>query len=124
MHAWHPWLRKFVHWRLPHASACRAGLKRAREMVNKVVEKRRQEIEAAKLKGEESPTYYDALAWTLENPAGNDFEPGDVQLALAMAALFTTTSIVIPDKPYRPNPFRAWNLSWRCFGEDMGARNT
>ncbi|KAI6767692.1 hypothetical protein HG530_005701 [Fusarium avenaceum] len=93
MHAWHPWLRNIVHWRLPHASACRAGLKRAREMVNKVVEKRRQEVEAAKLNGEESPTYYDALAWTLESPAGNEFEPGDVQLALAMAALFTTTEV-------------------------------
>jgi cytochrome P450 len=93
MHAWQPWLRNIVHWRIPHASACRAGLKRAREMVNKVVEKRRQEVQAANLKGQESPTYYDALAWTLESPAGNEFEPGDVQLALAMAALFTTTEV-------------------------------
>jgi cytochrome P450 len=62
-------------------------------MVNKVVEKRRQEVQAANLKGQESPTYYDALAWTLESPAGNEFEPGDVQLALAMAALFTTTEV-------------------------------
>ncbi|KAH7262813.1 cytochrome P450 [Fusarium tricinctum] len=93
MHAWNPWLRNIVHWHLPHASACRAGLKRAREMVNKVVEKRRQEVEIAKLNGQASPTYYDALAWTLENPVGNEFEPGDVQLALAMAALFTTTEV-------------------------------
>ncbi|KAF5587845.1 cytochrome P450 monooxygenase monooxygenase (lovA) [Fusarium pseudoanthophilum] len=72
---------------------CRAGLKRAREMVNKVVQKRRQEEQEATLKGEEPPTYYDALAWTLESPLGNEFEPADVQLALAMAALFTTSEL-------------------------------
>jgi hypothetical protein len=94
MHAWHPWIRNIVQWRLPHASACRAGLKRARQMVNKVVEKRRQEVEAATQRGQEPPEYYDAIAWTLESPAANVFEPGDVQLALAMAALFTTTEVL------------------------------
>ncbi|KAM0191634.1 hypothetical protein ACHAPI_008685 [Fusarium lateritium] len=93
MRTWHPWLRNIVHWRLHHSSACRAGLKRTREMVNQVVEKRRQEVETAKLKGQESPTYYDALAWTLESPSASKFEPGDVQLSLAMAALFTTTEV-------------------------------
>lgn len=93
MHACHPWLRSVRQWSFPHASACRSGLKRAREMVNKVVQKRRQEEEQAKLSRQEPPMYYDALAWTLENPAAEGFEPGDVQLALAMAAFFTTAEI-------------------------------
>jgi hypothetical protein len=93
MQACHPWLRSLLQWNLPHASACRSGLQRAREMVNKVVQKRRQEAEEAKAQGQEPPTYYDALAWTLENPAADGFEPGDVQLALAMAALFTTSEL-------------------------------
>ncbi|EXM26139.1 hypothetical protein FoTM2_010935 [Fusarium oxysporum f. sp. vasinfectum] len=93
MHLWPSWLRWLVVWYLPGASACRAGLKRAREMVNKVVQKRRQEEQEAKLEGKEAPAYYDALAWTLESPLGNEFEPADVQLALAMAALFTTSEL-------------------------------
>ncbi|EXK36777.1 hypothetical protein FOXG_08910 [Fusarium oxysporum f. sp. lycopersici 4287] len=93
MHLWPSWLRWLVVWYLPGASACRAGLKRAREMVNEVVQKRRQEEQEAKLEGKEAPAYYDALAWTLESPLGNEFEPADVQLALAMAALFTTSEL-------------------------------
>ncbi|KAI1042926.1 hypothetical protein LB505_013106 [Fusarium chuoi] len=93
MHLWPSWLRWLVVWYLPGASACRSGLKRAREMVNKVVQKRRQEEQQAKLNGEEAPAYYDALAWTLESPLRNEFEPADVQLALAMAALFTTSEL-------------------------------
>jgi hypothetical protein len=93
MHLWPSWLRWLVVWYLPGPAACRAGLKRAREMVNKVVQKRRQGEKEAKLKGEEPPAYYDALAWTLESPLGNEFEPADVQLALAMAALFTTSEL-------------------------------
>ncbi|KAF5554249.1 cytochrome P450 monooxygenase (lovA) [Fusarium mexicanum] len=93
MHLWPSWLRWLVVWYLPGASACRAGLKRARDMVNKVVQKRRQEEQEAKLKGKEAPAYYDTLAWTLESPLGSEFEPADVQLALAMAALFTTSEL-------------------------------
>ncbi|RGP60792.1 hypothetical protein FSPOR_10473 [Fusarium sporotrichioides] len=93
MQACHPWLRSIRQWNLPHASACRAGLQRAREMVNAVAQKRRKEVEEAKIQGQEPPAYYDALAWTLENTASETFEPGDVQLALAMAALFTTSEL-------------------------------
>ncbi|PCD20904.1 hypothetical protein FGRA07_05056 [Fusarium graminearum] len=93
MQACHPCLRSVCQWKLPYASACRAGLQRSRDMVNKVVEKRRREAEEAKSQGKEPPAYYDALAWTLENPAAEGFEPGDVQLALAMAALFTTSEL-------------------------------
>lgn len=85
MQSVHPWLRSIRQYSLPHASACRTGLARAREMVNKIVQKRRQETNP--------PAYYDALAWTMENPAAEGFEPGDVQLALAMAALFTTSEL-------------------------------
>ncbi|KAJ4015481.1 hypothetical protein NW752_006943 [Fusarium irregulare] len=85
MQSVHPWLRGIRQYSLPHATACRTGVARAREMVNKVVQKRRQETNP--------PAYYDALAWTMENPAAESFEPGDVQLALAMAALFTTSEL-------------------------------
>jgi hypothetical protein len=85
MQSVHPWLRSLRQYSLPRATACRTGLARAREMVNNVVQKRRQEVDG--------PAYYDALAWTMENPAAEGFEPGDVQLALAMAALFTTSEL-------------------------------
>ncbi|KAF5691282.1 cytochrome P450 monooxygenase [Fusarium denticulatum] len=91
MHLWPSWLRWLVVCCTHHS--CRAGLKRAREMVNKVVQKRRQEEEEANKQGKEPPAYYDALVWTLESPLGNEFESADVQLALAMAALFTTSEL-------------------------------
>jgi hypothetical protein len=63
-------------------------------MVNKVVMERDQMAKAAQVDGRPVPVFNDALAWTLAAKGGNPFEPGDVQLALAMAALFTTAEVL------------------------------
>lgn len=105
MHAWHHWLRPFVQWYLPHASACRTGVKRARSMINAVVRERHEKVEVAEANGDVPPEYNDALAWTLNAPGGSAFEAGDVQLALAMAAFFTTAEVlrqVIIEIVHRP----------------------
>ncbi|KAF5622322.1 cytochrome P450 monooxygenase monooxygenase (lovA) [Fusarium sp. NRRL 52700] len=57
-----------------------------------VVQRRLQEEQEAKVEGSEPPSYYDAIAWTLESPLGNEFESAAVQLALAMAVLFPLRS--------------------------------
>lgn len=95
LHTWHPWLRPFVHWFLPHASACRAGVRQARRIINKVVSERRQKAKAAEAAGDNPLEHNDVLAWTM-NARGCAalFEPGDVQLALAMAAFFTTAEVL------------------------------
>lgn len=94
MHCWHPWLRPFVHWFLPHTSACRAGVRQARSMINKVVSDREQKAKLAEIHGRKPPEYNDALSWTMSARGGNPFEAGDVQLALAMAAFFTTAEVL------------------------------
>ncbi|KAJ5128556.1 hypothetical protein N7526_006722, partial [Penicillium atrosanguineum] len=55
-----------------------------------VVSNREKEARAARDQGLEEPQYDDAVAWTQSDPR-NSLPAGDIQLALAMAALFTTT---------------------------------
>ncbi|KAE8327618.1 cytochrome P450 [Aspergillus sergii] len=92
LHTWRASLRPIVQWFLPHASACRGLLRKARAIVQEVVQKREQEAEAAMNQGLVAPQYNDVLAWTMQVPE-NRHPAGDIQLALAMAALFTTTEL-------------------------------
>lgn len=92
LHAWHAPLRRVVQWFLPHTSACRELLGQARAIIQQVVQKREQEARAAERQGLAAPQYNDVLAWTTQVP-GNKHPAGDLQLALAMAALFTTTEL-------------------------------
>lgn len=92
LHGFPAWSRSTVHWFLPNAVACRKYVARARVMIKEVLDKRQQETKSAKLIGRKVPEYNDALAWTQIASDGN-IEPGDVQLSLAMAALFTTTEM-------------------------------
>lgn len=92
LHAYPPWSRKLVHWFLPNAIACRKYMVRARNIMNEVLEKRRQEAKQAEGQGTSPPEYNDALAWTAANPDLKS-KAGEVQLSLAMAALFTTSEM-------------------------------
>ncbi|GAB1310987.1 Ent-kaurene oxidase [Madurella fahalii] len=92
LHRYPPWSRSIVHWFLPSAIACRKYVARARAIMNEVLRKRQQEIKSAELEGKEHPEYNDALAWA-QAASGGKAEAGDVQLSLAMAALFTTTEL-------------------------------
>ncbi|CAG8020794.1 unnamed protein product [Penicillium salamii] len=92
LHTWKAPLRPIVQWFLPHTSACRDLMRRARTIMQEVVQKRVSEAEAARAQGLEAPLYHDTVAWTMQVP-GNTHPAGDVQLALAMAALFTTTEL-------------------------------
>ncbi|KAG2416838.1 hypothetical protein HFD88_008055 [Aspergillus terreus] len=89
LHAWPAAPRPVVHWFLPRMSTCRAGLTSSAVMRD-VVHKREQEAKAGRERGLEAPQYNDAVAWT-QNVPSNNLPAGDIQLALTMAALFTTT---------------------------------
>ena len=93
LHAWRAPFRPIVQWFLPHTSACRALVRQARAITRDVVSKREQEARAARDQGLEAPQYDDAVAWTQRDPR-NSLPAGDIQLALAMAALFTTTEVL------------------------------
>ncbi|KAK7923681.1 cytochrome P450 [Apiospora marii] len=92
LHGFPAWSRSTVHWFLPNAIACRKYVARARVMIKEVLHNRQEETKSAKLDGRKVPEYNDALAWTMTASDGN-IEPGDLQLSLAMAALFTTTEM-------------------------------
>ncbi|KAK4203155.1 putative cytochrome P450 E-class, group IV, partial [Triangularia verruculosa] len=92
LHAYPAWSRPIVHWFLPNAKACRKIVPQARSIINNVLDKRNQEAEAAKRAGKRAPEYNDTLAWS-QAAANGTIEPGDLQLSLAMAALFTTTEM-------------------------------
>ncbi|KAE8420291.1 cytochrome P450 [Aspergillus pseudocaelatus] len=92
LHAWHAPLRRIVQWFLPHCSACRELLGQARAIMQQVVQKREQEARTAEQQGLAAPQYNDVLSWTMQVP-NNKHPAGDIQLALAMAALFTTTEL-------------------------------
>lgn len=89
---WPKWLQRVVHWFLPNAAACRKDLHRARTIIDKVIKERQNEAERAKAKGIEPPVYNDALTWSQAAP-DSSMHPADIQLALAMSALFTTTEL-------------------------------
>lgn len=92
LHHYPVWSRSIVHWFLPNAVACRKHVARARILMRNVVAKRHEAIRKAEFDGQEPPKYNDALFW-VEAASGGKIEPGDAQLSLAMAALFTTTEL-------------------------------
>lgn len=92
LHHYPLWSRSIVHWFLPNAVACRKHVARARILMRNVVAKRHEAIRKAEFDGQEPPKYNDALFW-VEAASGGKIEPGDAQLSLAMAALFTTTEL-------------------------------
>jgi cytochrome P450 len=92
LHAYPAWTRPIVQRFLPNANACRKYTARARSIMHQVIAERQAAAEKAKAKGEEIPQFNDALAWTQASSNGK-FEAGDIQLSLAMAALFTTSEL-------------------------------
>lgn len=90
LRAWQAPLRPIVQWFLPHTSACRSLVPRARAIIDDVVKKRKQEAKGARDQGLEARQYEDVIAWT-QNDSKNNLPAGDIQLGLATAALYTTT---------------------------------
>ncbi|KAJ5485673.1 cytochrome P450 [Penicillium diatomitis] len=90
LHTWRPSLRSVVQWFLPHTSACQALARKARVMIDEVVERRAEESHLAQRQGRKARRYNDVLSWTSHMPS-NKLHLGDIQLALAVAALFTTS---------------------------------
>ena len=90
LHRYPKWSRSIVHWFMPNAIACRKHVSRARILMREVLEKRQEEVRKAELEGADPPQYNDALAW-VQASSGGKADPGDIQLSLAMAALFTTS---------------------------------
>lgn len=86
------WSRPVVQKFLPNANACRSYVARARAIMKDTIRKREDAARMAELEGKPAPRYNDALAWTQPTLSGR-IEAGDIQLALAVAAMFTTSEL-------------------------------
>ncbi|KAH6858992.1 cytochrome P450 [Alternaria rosae] len=94
LHAYPAWSRRIIQrFFSPNASACRRHVARAREIMRDVLADRERRVEEAKAEGRDIPVWNDALAWTQAAPGGKEAEAGDLQLSLAMAAMFTTSEL-------------------------------
>ncbi|KAJ1323892.1 cytochrome P450 monooxygenase 1 [Microdochium nivale] len=105
LHKWPVWSRSIVHWFLPNAVSCRKLLSQARIIIDGVVKDRQEVARKAEAAGLVPPEHNDGLAWSAAAPGGGSMHPADIQLALAMAALFTTSELfrqVLIDVARRP----------------------
>ncbi|KAH7303338.1 putative cytochrome P450 [Stachybotrys elegans] len=92
LHKYPRWSRQAVNWFLPSASKCRVLTVKARAIIDDVLAKRKQAIAKAQAEGRQPPVYNDALEWSQKDPECKH-HPADMQLSLAMAAMFTTSEM-------------------------------
>ena len=85
-------LHGYPAWFLPSAAACRKAVPQARAIMQEVVSKRQDEARRAEREGKKTPEYNDVIAWAQPATGGN-IDMGELQLSLAMAAMFTTTEM-------------------------------
>ncbi|KAI0164152.1 putative cytochrome P450 monooxygenase [Xylariaceae sp. FL1272] len=86
---WPTVLRPVVHWFLPSCRLARAQIARSREIINPVLEERRE----TRRQGGERP--HDGIEWFESNAKGRDYDPALAQLNLSIAAMHTTTDLLM-----------------------------
>lgn len=87
-------LRRIVHWFLPECQRVRSHVAEARSIIQPVIDARAREKRTAAEQGRPVPTYDDAIQWGEEESAKSKYDPAIYQLALAGAAIHTTTDLV------------------------------
>jgi cytochrome P450 len=94
LRTWPRFTRKYIHWFLPECRTCRKQLTLARELLQPVLNKRRQAVDEAVSAGQSPPVFDDTITWIEEIAAGRPFDPAATQLAFAIAAMHTTTELL------------------------------
>ncbi|KAI8267504.1 Cytochrome P450 monooygenase 2 [Colletotrichum sp. SAR11_239] len=87
-------LRPLVHWFLPDCRLVRQHLSQARALISGVIEQRRSAKREAAAKGEEAPSYNDAIEWAEMECKGQAYDAAVFQLTLSFAAIHTTTDLL------------------------------
>ncbi|ODH13825.1 hypothetical protein ACO22_06865 [Paracoccidioides brasiliensis] len=94
---WPAWTRDFVHWFLPECRQSRAEVKKARKVIQPFLKKRAADKAALAAQGKKPPVIHDAIEW-FEQASGEVeglYDPVVVQLGLSLAAIHTTTDLII-----------------------------
>ncbi|KAK1979832.1 cytochrome P450 [Colletotrichum cereale] len=87
-------LRRIVHWFMPECQRVRRHLAEARSIIQPVLDNRAREKCAAIEQGLPVPAYDDAIQWGEEESAKATYDPAVYQLALANAAIHTTSDLL------------------------------
>ncbi|KAI8302054.1 Cytochrome P450 monooygenase 1 [Colletotrichum sp. SAR11_59] len=87
-------LRRIFHWFLPECQRVRSHVAQTRSIIQPVIDARAREKRAAVEEGRPIPTYDDAIQWGEEESARSKYDPGIYQLAMAGAAIHTTTDLM------------------------------
>ncbi|KAH9229033.1 hypothetical protein K456DRAFT_1845591 [Colletotrichum gloeosporioides 23] len=87
-------LRRIVHWFLPECQRVRSHVAQTRSIIQPVINARAREKRAAAQEGRPIPTYDDAIQWGEEESARSKYDPAIYQLAMAGAAIHTTTDLM------------------------------
>ncbi|KAF2420360.1 cytochrome protein [Tothia fuscella] len=89
-----PFVRRIVHWVLPRCRKVRAHIQAANDIIWPVIKKRQAEKAALLQQGKEAIQYNDAIEWFEEQAMGAKYDPAIKQIALAIAAVHTTTDLL------------------------------
>lgn len=89
--SWPEWSRPYVHWFLKDCREARRLSRRAREIIEPIAAKRLEAVARAEKGLGEMPN--DAITWTYQAAKGKDYHVADLQLALSMASVHTTSDL-------------------------------
>ncbi|KAE9566865.1 Cytochrome P450 monooygenase 1 [Colletotrichum fructicola] len=89
-----PGIRHVIHWFLPQCKAVRAHQQTARNIINEVLHARKVEDQQRLAEGLKPKARNDAVEWFEQMAKGRNYDAATVQIALAMAAVHTTTDLL------------------------------
>ena len=88
---WPGFMRPLMHRFIPQSVKCREQVALMRRMMQDVLDKRTQEMEAALAEGRTPAKHEDTITWIEEAAAGRPVDQAAVQLAFAISALHTSS---------------------------------
>ncbi|KAK7443296.1 hypothetical protein CaCOL14_012230 [Colletotrichum acutatum] len=89
-----PGIRHIVHWFLPECKTVRVQGQMARNIINDILEARQLEDKQRLAMGLKAESRNDAIEWFDQMAKGHSYDVGRAQIALAMAAVHTTTDLL------------------------------
>ncbi|KAL3299755.1 Cytochrome p450 [Colletotrichum asianum] len=89
-----PGTRHVIHWFLPKCKAVRAHQQTARNIINEVLHARKVEDQQRLAQGLKPKARNDVVEWFEQMAKGRNYDAATVQIALAMAAVHTTTDLL------------------------------
>lgn len=89
------WMRSILHWFDPRCKEVRRQATLAAELIDDIHKKREETRKQAVAVGKTPPRFEDALDWFDDEGAGCSFSMSSVQLSLSMAAIHTTSDLLV-----------------------------